>query len=111
MLAEASIKFQAYPSAKMRASIPSLIISDELIGYRPLYRELVAPEIRNWHNLGNDENKLESYMRSRSPQMIEVMENLPPRQVHFGNGGRISYAIVAASGFAEKLKDCVSPSS
>lgn len=104
-----SIKLQAYEKVSMGASLPSLVISDEMLPYRPRYRELVSPEIRMQHGLGDDEQRIARYMQRYNTPMVEVMEQLPPRQVPFGNGGRLGYAIVAVGGYAEQLRDCIHP--
>lgn len=104
-----SIKFQVYETASMGASLPNLVISDEMLPYRPRYCELVSPELRARQGLGDDEQKLERYMRRRNTSILEVMKQLPPRQVPFGKGGRLSYAIVAVGGYAEQLRDCLHP--
>jgi len=104
-----SIKFQAYETVAMGASLPKLVISDEMLPYRPRYREMVSPMVRMRRALGDDEKKLELYMQRYNMPMLEVMKQLPPRQVPFGNGGHLGYAIVAVGGYAEQLRDCVHP--
>jgi hypothetical protein len=104
-----SIKFQAYETVAMRAALPDLVLSDQMRPYRPRYRELVSPEHRTRLGLGEDEQKLERYMQRYHRSICDVMGQLRPREVPFGNGGRLGYTIVAIGGYAEQLRDCVHP--
>jgi hypothetical protein len=108
-IVDISIKHQAYETRAMGASVPNLVISDVMQPYRPRYTDLVSPEFRARRGLGDDEQKLERHMQQFNASMLEVMTQLPPRQVSFGNGGLIGYAIVAVGGYAEHLRDCVHP--
>ncbi|ELX11329.1 hypothetical protein Jab_2c34470 [Janthinobacterium sp. HH01] len=104
-----SIKFQAYDTPEMRASIPGLVISDEMRPYRPLYRNMISPELRALRRLGDDERQLELFIKTNSLHMLDLMAQLPPRQTHFGKDGCLEYAIVAIGGYPEKLHDLVHP--
>lgn len=108
-IVDPSIKYQAYETSAMAASVPGLVISDEMQAYHPRFTELISPEICEYRGLGEDEQSLERFVRRHHAAMLEVMEQLPPRQVPFGAGGSLGYTIVAVAGYAERLRDCVSP--
>ncbi len=107
-IVDPSIKHQVYETSAMAAALPGLVISDEMQAYRPEFTELISPEYCEYRGLGGGERQLERFLRQHHANMLEVLEQLPPRQVSTGAGGRIGYTIVAVGGYVERLRDCVS---
>jgi hypothetical protein len=99
---DVTIKQQSYPSEK-RALLPEIVLADRFDRTTWSEEDLANPEIRSAVRLAGF-HEFEDFLHRDFPQMLEVMDALPPRLVERG-GVVLKYVPVAVGGFVEPLEE------
>lgn len=82
--------------------LPPMVAAKEFRSYAVTPKELVSPEARA--ELQSRGTTIERYLASEKSTMLELMKQLPAREVAH-DGGRLGYCLVAVGGYQERLRD------
>lgn len=99
---DVTVKHQFYDKDAMRQWLPPIVTIKELRPYRVTSNDLVSPSARvqlRMHGMTP-----EQYLAQDRPDMLELMKQLPSREVVLDNG-LLGYGIVGVGGYQERLHD------
>lgn len=96
-------KYQSYDEQGMAEALPGMIMSRSFTPYNWSSEDIVAPSMRHLGLRGRAE--VVNHLRLRNPQMLEMMRQLPGRQVNIADDVILQYVLVGVGGYAERLEE------
>jgi hypothetical protein len=99
---DVTVRHQMYDKDAMAQWLPMMAFTREFRPYRVTATELIAPEARAL--MRRQGITAESYLTRERPAMLELMKQLPSREVPL-DGGRLGYAVLAVGGYQERLEE------
>lgn len=101
-VADVTVKYQVYDNIAMAQALPDMAMGKQFRPYRLSPRELVSPEVQEVLRMQG--MSIERFLNRDKPDMLELMQCLPAREITFGES-RLGYALVAVGGYQEQLRD------
>lgn len=99
---DVTVKHQMFDEDAMSRWLPSIAATKDFRPYRVTPNELVSPEARA--ELRRHGQTAQSFLAREKASMLEVMGQLPSREVAL-DGGRLGYGLIAVGGYQERLGD------
>lgn len=98
---DVTLKYQAYRGGQARF-LPKAVLAETFAPSEWSAEDLACNELRSF--LQSRRVKFKDFLRRDKPNMLKVMQALPPRKID-ANGTFLKYVIVAVGGTIEQLED------
>ena len=99
---DVTAKYQKYDSEKQTQALPTIVLAEDFSLANWTSEDIANNELRT--ELARKRVSFDSFLQHDRPNMLEVMNTFPPRQVKC-SAVNLKYVIVAVGGLIERLAD------